>query len=178
LTQRPGRAGEAGCQPESLPSERDRERARRESKIVVDSARPSFSTVISGARSDIGPFRGTGMPVDSGKNLFLIIPVAVTGQPLFGPDCSGPTGRPRTLTSHRPNCKVGRDRGRRARDPATARRRRPGREPESSTHRPGPGHRTSRRRSLRVKPSQAASPPSHAAPTSGRARPGAGRPEL
>jgi hypothetical protein len=56
-------------------------------ETVVDSARPSASTVISGARSDIGP--------DMVRiSLFSLFPVAVTG-----PQPSGPTGRARTVKS-------------------------------------------------------------------------------
>jgi hypothetical protein len=55
-------------------------------KTVVDSARPSASTVISGARSDIGP----DMERISLSSLF---PVAVTG-----PQPSGPTGRALPVT--------------------------------------------------------------------------------
>jgi hypothetical protein len=55
-------------------------------KTVVDSARPSASTVISGARSDIGP--------EMVRISFLsLLRVAVTG-----PQPSGPTGRARTVT--------------------------------------------------------------------------------
>jgi hypothetical protein len=60
-------------------------------KTVDDSARPSASTVISGASSDLGP--------DMERiSFFSLFPVAVTG-----PQPSGPTGRARTVTSHRPN---------------------------------------------------------------------------
>ncbi len=59
-------------------------RYKRLLKTVVDSVRPSASTVISGARSDIGP--------DMVRlSLLSLFPVAVTG-----PQPSGPTGRART----------------------------------------------------------------------------------
>jgi hypothetical protein len=55
-------------------------------KTVVESACPSASTVISGARSDLGP--------DMERiSLLSLFPVAVTG-----PQPSGPTRRARTVT--------------------------------------------------------------------------------
>jgi hypothetical protein len=80
------------------PPRRDRDRELTfATKTVVDSTRPSASTVISGAGSDIA-----SGPDKEQISLSSLFPVAVTG-----PQPSGPTGRARTMTSAGPGPGLG-----------------------------------------------------------------------